>query len=135
MSILERRRCKAIVSRVGVVLDEFHGRAKRRAPLLIGMRVDAASAVRAPALDSMRAAPGAARGHREDAPRRMRCEVVGAIRDDHVVAPLEHDERARKLGCALLLVMTECLAVGGYHDRLAGFERKRAFGDTLEIGR
>src|SRR5271170_5709571 len=105
-----------------MVLHEIHRLAKRLAPFLRRTRLVAASAVRTPSLDTMRAAPRRGRRNLERPGGGMRGEVVLAIGDDDVVAFLERSQRARQLGGAVFIVMAERLAVGRDHQRGTGLE-------------
>src|SRR5579862_4579836 len=82
--VFHERRRETIVGCLGVILHEIHRGAKWRAPFLRSVRLVAASAIRAPSLDPMRTTPRGSRRHLERSGRRMRREVVIAIRDDDV---------------------------------------------------
>ena len=69
--IAHQRRGEAIVSRIAMRLGEFHRSPQRSAPGLIGFWLQSASAIRPPALDTMRATPRARRIDGEPATRRM----------------------------------------------------------------
>src|SRR5271163_239356 len=114
-----------------MVLHEIHRLAKRLAPFLRRTRLVAASAVRAPSLDTMRAAPRRGRRNLERPGGGMGGEVVLAIRDDDVVAFLKSPERARQLRRAVFIVMAKGFAVGCDHQRGTGLELERGRCDPL----
>ena len=94
--IFNQRRREAIVDRLDMIVHKLHGGTQRLSPFLVRAGFETASAVGTPALDSVGATPRARPIDSELALRAVFREVLFAIRQDDVIAPLQENERPRK---------------------------------------